>query len=273
MGDFFQSGLITTFHRLGYYDPEVVERELEEFAAYRAITLILPALYAELKRPALKSILGELKKVRYLKRIVVSLDQASPAQFAHAKEFFSSVAQPCTIIWHRGPGVQSLLREMLDLDLDPGPEGKGRGVWLAFGYVIAAGDSQVIALHDCDILTYNRELLARLVYPVVSYRHNYEYCKGYYSRITTRMHGRVTRLFTTPLIRALGKMLGNLEILSYYDSFRYMLSGEFAMLADLAVSVRIPSDWGLEVGMLAEVYRNCALKRICQAAICENYDH
>jgi glucosyl-3-phosphoglycerate synthase len=36
---------------------------------------------------------------------------------------------------------------------------------------------------------------------------------------------------------------------------------------------RIPSDWGLEVGMLAEVYRNCSLKRICQVELVENYDH
>ncbi len=45
------------------------------------------------------------------------------------------------------------------------------------------------------------------------------------------------------------------------------------MLADLARVNRIPGDWGLEVGVLAEIYRNCAKKRICQVDICESYEH
>jgi glucosyl-3-phosphoglycerate synthase len=45
------------------------------------------------------------------------------------------------------------------------------------------------------------------------------------------------------------------------------------MTTDLARSTRIPADWGLEVGMLAEVYRKCSLRRICQVEIVENYDH
>jgi len=36
---------------------------------------------------------------------------------------------------------------------------------------------------------------------------------------------------------------------------------------------RIPSDWGLEVGVLAEVFSNCAMSRICQVDIADNYDH
>jgi glucosyl-3-phosphoglycerate synthase len=45
------------------------------------------------------------------------------------------------------------------------------------------------------------------------------------------------------------------------------------MTIELARSIRIPSDWGLEVGLLAEVFRNCALKRVCQVELTENYDH
>ena len=30
------------------------------------------------------------------------------------------------------------------------------------GYVLARGEAKSIALHDCDITTYNQELLARL---------------------------------------------------------------------------------------------------------------
>ena len=35
----------------------------------------------------------------------------------------------------------------------------------------------------------------------------------------------------------------------------------------------MPFDWGLEVGLLSEVYRNQATNRICQAEICDIYDH
>ena len=45
------------------------------------------------------------------------------------------------------------------------------------------------------------------------------------------------------------------------------------MTTELARINRIPSDWGLEVGILTEVYRNCSLKRICQVELVENYDH
>ena len=45
------------------------------------------------------------------------------------------------------------------------------------------------------------------------------------------------------------------------------------MVRDLAWINRIPGDWGLEVGVLSEVYRNCALRRICQADIADAYEH
>ena len=45
------------------------------------------------------------------------------------------------------------------------------------------------------------------------------------------------------------------------------------MRRDLAMALRIPSDWGLEVGTLSEVYRNVAANRICQVDIAETYEH
>jgi glucosyl-3-phosphoglycerate synthase len=138
---------------------------------------------------------------------------------------------------------------------------------------LASAQSEVIVLHDCDILTYDRELLARLCYPVANPNINFEFCKGFYARVTDRMHGRVTRLLVTPLIRSLQKLFGHHPFLVFLDSFRYPLAGEFSMRADLARSNRIPADWGLEVGVLAEIFRNCAIKRVCQAELCDNYEH
>ncbi|OGD14820.1 MAG: glycosyl transferase, partial [Candidatus Aminicenantes bacterium RBG_16_63_14] len=134
-------------------------------------------------------------------------------------------------------------------------------------------ESKVIALHDCDIVNHSREMVGRLFYPVASPYIDYAFCKGYYARVTDRMHGRVTRLFVTPLVRSLIKLFGYLPFLVYLDSFRYALAGEFSMISELARINRIPGDWGLEVETLAEVYRNYSLRRICQAEICETYEH
>jgi glucosyl-3-phosphoglycerate synthase len=133
--------------------------------------------------------------------------------------------------------------------------------------------ARVVAVQDCDIRDYERDLLARLCFPVVNPTLGYEFAKGYYGRVTDRLHGRVTRLFMTPLLRAMKSVLGPLPLLQFLDSFRFPLAGECAMTTDLAQSIRIPSDWGLEVGLLAEIYRNCSLKRICQVELVENYDH
>jgi glucosyl-3-phosphoglycerate synthase len=80
-------------------------------------------------------------------------------------------------------------------------------------------------------------------------------------------------LLVTPLLRALISCLGSDRFLLYLNSFRYPLSGEFAITADLARSNHIPGDWGLEVGTLAEVFRNISIKRVCQVDICPQYEH
>jgi glucosyl-3-phosphoglycerate synthase len=273
MSDFHQTGLVATFHRLGQFSLEKMEQDLFEISEHRGITLVLPSLYSEIKRPALKNIIQQLREVNYIREFVIALGLADAEGFKEAKKFFSVLPQKKTIIWINGPQIQSLYEELKKVNLTPGPEGKGRSAWTAYGYVIAEEGSKVIALHDCDIIGYSRELLGRLIFPVASTNMSYEFCKGFYGRVTNKMHGRVTRLFVTPLIRALIKMVGHLGLLLYYDSFRYPLSGEFSMITDLARIIRIPSDWGLEVGVLAEIYRSCSIKRICQAEICDNYEH
>lgn len=273
MSDFYQNGVVTVLHRLGQPNTEQLEQELERYAKTTPIALVLPSLYAELERPALKRIVDILSDVRYINEIVISLDHASALEFRLAKQFFSQLPQRVRVIWNDGARIQAILNVLVSHEIDIGHQGKGRGCWTANGYVLARGQSQVIALHDCDIVSYDRQYLARLCYPIANPNLAYEFCKGYYSRVTDRMHGRVTRLFITPLIRSLQMLVGPHSLLSFLDSFRYPLAGEFAMVRDLAWINRIPGDWGLEVGMLAEVYRNCALRRICQADIADAYEH
>lgn len=272
MGDFQQVESIATLHRLNRSNVEQLEEQLNEFCANRPIALVLPCLYSELQRDALKDIVSKLREVEYLNEIVITIGRASQDEFNHAKEFFS-VLPKSRLIWDDGNGVQSLFNLLRENGLEAGDRGKGRAAWIAYGYVLARGSSKVIVLHDCDILTYSRELLARLCYPLANPNMDYEFCKGYYPRVTDRLYGRVTRLFISPLLKALKKICGYLPFLVYLDSFRYPLAGEFSMKTDLVRINRIPADWGLEVGSLAEIYRNVSLKRICQVDLADNYDH
>lgn len=272
MSDFFQNGVITTFHRLGTLNVEKLEDQLKSFSRIRPIALVLPSLYREYASGALPNIMKTLKKVTYLNEIVLCLDKATSAQFKEVKETFSSVKK-LKIIWNDGKNIKKLYQLLERHNLSPGDAGKGRAVWISLGYVLARGKSRVIAIHDCDIVNYDRAMLGRLCFPVGNPYEEYEFCKGFYSRVTTKMYGRATRLFFTPFIRSLEKILGYLPFLVYIDSFRYPLAGEIAMRRDLAMAMRIPSDWGLEVGTLAEVYKSVTLNRICQVDIADTYEH
>ncbi len=275
MSDFYQVGVFTTIHNLG--TPEALERleaELVVHGRTRPTALLLPALYSEFEGPAMPSIIDELSRVPYLKRIVVSLDRADRSQFDAARRAFDGLSTPVTVVWHDGPRLQQLYNGIRASGLPIGDQGKGRSCWMTYGAIIGEGDCDVIALHDSDIVTYDRSMLARLCYPVTNPTLGYAFAKGFYPRIgRNRMHGRVTRLLMTPLIRSLTKIVGTQPLLAYMDSFRYVLAGEFAMDVDLVRAVRIPGDWGLEVGMLGEVYRNTSLRRICQVGIADRYDH
>ncbi len=273
MGDFHQTETISTLHRLKKDNVDQLEEQLNEFSQSRPIALVLPCLYSELQRVALKNILENLKDITYLNEIVITIGRADEDQFKHAQEYFSVLPQNYKLIWDDGEKIQSLFNLLKENGLDVGEPGKGRAAWIAYGYVLAREESEVIALHDCDVLTYNRELLARLCYPLANPNMDYEFCKGYYPRVTDRLYGRVTRLFISPIIRALKKIVGHMPFLVYLDSFRYPLAGEFSMKADLARINRIPADWGLEVGSLAEVFRNVSMKRICQVDLADNYEH
>jgi glucosyl-3-phosphoglycerate synthase len=273
MSDFFQHGDICILHRLRERPVDELEAEISHFAQTRPIALVLPCLYSELEGSALPNIVKELQQVPYLHQIVVGLDQADEKQFYQALDFFHSLPQKVRVLWNDSPRIQALVKELDKEGVAPGEPGKGRNAWMCFGYIIACDEAEVIALHDCDILTYTREMLARLCYPTANPNMSFEFCKGYYARVTDRFHGRVTRLFVTPLIRSLARLLGENDYLSFLDSFRYPLAGEFSMATFLARRNRFPGDWGLEIGILSEVYRNCSKKEVCQVDLCDTYDH
>ncbi len=273
MADFFQNGCIATLQDLVHRPLESIEDELRVFARKKNSVLLLPALYSEFERPAMHRIIEKLKDVDYLYGIVLSLDKADKKKFKEVKEYMKGFKTPVSVVWHDGPRVSGMLHELQDRGYKIGEQGKGRSVWMAMGYILADSNVDSIALHDCDIVNYERQLLARLLYPVMNPSLEFEFSKGYYSRVSDKLYGRVTRTFYTPLIRSMKKMLGLNPFLEYLDSFRYALSGEFAFYTDLARGIRISPTWGLEVSLLSEVYQKTAVNRVCQVELMETYEH
>jgi glucosyl-3-phosphoglycerate synthase len=238
------------------------------------MSLILPCLFSELEGSALSKIIDELGRVKYLDRIIIGLDGASEIQFEYAKKYFARLKQNHQILWNDGDRLQQVNQLLKQERLAPSERGKGYNVWYCMGYFLACGTSQIVALHDCDILTYERGLLAKLLYPLANPIFQFKFCKGYYYRQANhKLNGRVMRLLVSPLVRSLKKIYQDNPFLDYIDSFRYPLSGEFAMVTDVMKTIRIPYDWGLEIGVLYDVYRNHNLNKICQVDIANAYDH
>lgn len=274
MADFYQNGIITTLHNLSHRPLEDLENELLSFSRVRPMGLLLPCLYSELEGEALPRIVDHLRAVPYLEHIVIGLDSADESQYRRALEFFSRLPQRHHVLWNDGPRLRAVDDELAQLDLAPKEMGKGRNVWYCMGFILGGGKVESVALHDCDIVTYDRSLLARLIYPVANPHFNYEFCKGFYARVAKKkINGRVSRLLVTPLLRALKKTVGDVEYIEYMDSFRYPLAGEFSLRRDVLKDLRIPSDWGLEIGVLSEMYRNYSNNRLCQVDIADHYDH
>lgn len=274
MADFAQNGVIGTLHNLRNRSTEELESELVGFSDDTPMSLLLPCLYSELEGPAMGHIVAELAKIPYLKEIIIGLDRANETQFEAARKFFDKLPQDYKVLWNDGTRLRHVDAALQAQGLAPSEPGKGRNVWYCLGYFLASGKSKAVALHDCDIVTYDRSMPARLLYPLAHPSFNYLFCKGYYYRAAQgKLNGRVFRLLVIPLIRALKQVLGRNDYLDYMGSFRYALSGEFSMRSEVVSSLRFPSDWGLEIGTLSEMFRNCSLNRICQVDIADAYDH
>ena len=261
----YKQEIITTIHDFGC-NLEFLEDRLTELSEEAPTAVLIPALYEELERPALAQIRDHLKQCNFIKTVIVCLYAQTKEQYVKAVNFFSPLPQTTRIIWENGARVTQILERLQERGIDLlSYKGKGRAVWLGLG--IATLEAEAIALHDADITTYDRSYPLKLLFPLLEKEFGIAFNKAYYARISNfprSLHGRVARLFVTPLLSALTEMFGYQNYLRYLSAYRYPLSGEFALTNDLALNTRIPANWGLEIGLLAEVYRNVARKRISQ---------
>jgi len=274
MGEFSQNGVVANLHDFSTRTTDQIEKDLEKFSKTRPMELILPCLYSELEGDALPKIVNEISKTKYLNHIIIGLDKANKLQAKKAWKFFKKLKVHFSILWNDGPKLKKLDKELKKIDLAPKQMGKGRNVWYCIGMAIARDEARSVALHDCDIKTYDRRLLAKLFYPVENPLFNYEFCKGYYPRIAdNRMHGRVARLLVNPLLTAMEKTIGKSDYIDFMKSFKYPLAGEFSFRRNILPELRISSDWGIEIAILSEMQRNYSSNNICQVELADNYDH
>lgn len=274
MPDFDQTGPITTIHDLGTVCTDVLERDLTTATESYPIGLVLPITAADMRAAPFRNIVQQLSQTNFIDTIVIVLNRAEqPSDYQEMSQLVAPLGDRAHILWTDGPRGSKLLDELNESGFNLSTPGKGRAVWFAFGYLLADPRLKAFALHDCDIVDYESEILMRLCLPMAHPGLDFDFCKAYYARCTDRMHGRVVRLLIAPILRALIAVLGTDEFLVFLNSFRYPLAGEFAVTSALARSNRIPSDWGLEVGTLAEVFRNSSPKRCCQVDLGRLYEH
>ena len=292
MPDFHQEGIITTLHALyeAFGREEYLinlESKLEEYSHHQSICLLLPCFYTELHNPqVLNHIMDEIQQVSYLKCVVVAYNGTSKkSEFRKAREYFKKLQtseRDVKLVWVDGPRIQRIFQDIQKREIHTGIQGKGQSVWIALGYLFAREDCDVIALHDCDIVTYDRILLGRLIEPAANPNNDFEFCKGYYLRISPTeraMKGRVTRLFVTPFVDAMIRLMHDRDyhelehFFSYHRTYNYPLAGEFSFMARLARGINIACDWGLEVSTLSEVYQRVIPRKIAQIDLIPNYEH
>jgi len=265
---------ITTLHEL-CIDKKRLHKIVSDAAVERPVSVVMPMLYDEIRNNALENIISELNKCDYLNEVVIPLAAKNEKEFMQVKRFFRSLKIPKLIMWCNGPKVEKLLVELKPQGINLLKyRGKGRDVWLALG--IASIRSYAIALHDADILGYKNTFPTKLLYPIVEPELDFKFNKGYYARFNLEkriIYGRVFRLFLHPILRSFIDLIGSEpDFVRFLRSFRYPISGEFALTSDLARDVDIPGDWGIEIGIMAEMYRNVISKRICQTDL-GLYDH
>ncbi len=275
MSDFAQNETICTLQGLNHeHLQEIDQRLLPEIASSTPITLVLPCHAADLRNPALTSICTELSKATWLQSVLVPLNGLDPQEFSEASTFFSRMlGVQHTLLHVDSPRCLAALSTAAEVPTELLQKGKGLNVWAAVGLHYARRGGGIVAFQDADVVSFNRSILARMCMACANPEWGFDFAKMYYSRATDRLYGRVSRLFLSPLLHALIDVCGHLPLLDFLRGFRYPLSGECAMSMGLAGALQFQAGWGLEIGMLSEVFREVDPTRIAQVDGGSGYDH
>jgi glucosyl-3-phosphoglycerate synthase len=259
VSDFAQTGLICTLQRLNDTHLPRIEAELVDLARVRPVGLVLPCHGRDLDQPAFARLIDELRGAAFFREIVLSVNGVESAAFEALPVRLAALPQKTTLL-----NNDSRVGE---------PAGKGANVRAGFAHLAGVGECEIFATQDCDVASFRRADLARLCYAVAHPRLGYRFAKMYYSRVTDRLYGRVSRLFLAPLLHAVVRVAGHQPLVDFLLSFRYPLAGEVALTRDLASALPASAGWGLEIGQLCEIFRRVDPREVCQVDGGPGYDH
>ncbi len=248
-------------------DFDFMSGRLNELKSKNPTGLIIPVIESDLTSPSFASMIQEVNKCDFLAKVFIALSAKSVESYGEALKICRSLKVPVEVVWCNKPEVLAVLELLKQRGLDvTGRSGKGKDLWMTMG--IASLDLYAFVVHDADISSYSRCLPTKMLYPIIEPNLDFFFSKGYYARVDLekrKMYGRIFRLFLNPLLETLQeKLVHHSRFLTYMQNFSYTISGEFAIYTDLATHLRFPSDWGLEVGLLAELFRNTSFRRICE---------
>jgi len=223
--------------------------------------VILPMTEREYAGLAAERVLSTLEIVDP-GEVIVPISAPDPVAGGFAS-WLESFDLSLTVVYCDGPRLQGLL-ETHGLE---GATGKGRDVWVGLGLATA----QYVVFQDSDTKRYDEHQVAKLLAPVCA---GFEFSKAYYARVEDNsLYGRLLRLFVEPLVTALRDSSSD-PLLPYLDAFRYALAGEAAMSRTLARSIQLDRRWGLEIGMLAELFETAGFEGTAQVDLGRHeHDH
>ena len=257
-----QNTKLTTFTQLSHQTD--LRQALMGHSRWKKPVLIIPALATEFtnpeSRPVFENIIHEIRRARYLAKIIIGVDGATEEDIHLLREIVAQQGlRDFFIQWNDGPAFTGVYQKLQDAGIDLSIRGKGRNLFMGFGVAIALGAS-CVGLLDADIKTFKKNQLDRLFYPVVVL--NYQFAKAYYARWDgQRMFGRVKRLLMDPLLLALKRKFTEsreekmIRLIDFLLSFNYQLSGEVVIDVELLRRMRYASHWGIEIFTLIEAWR------------------
>ncbi len=271
---------VTTFYLLTKSNP-TLKSELRHHSKWKKAVLVVPLLASEYmtpeKRPVFENILKQLRSASYLSRIIFGLDQAKQEEVRQLERLLERYEVKNALIqYNDGPGFSSIYDKLSQAGFALDVRGKGRNMFLSFGIAIALG-AQSVGVIDADILTFRRDQLDRIFYPVQVL--NYQFCKAFYARLKDgKMYGRIKRLLLDPFLMALKRKFTDtkeekvLRLVDFLLNFNYQLSGEVVFDTNLLKRMHFAMNWGVEIFTLIEVYRKAT--NIAQVEISlEPFDH